>query len=128
MGFYFDKNFQRQLNLLTSVRKFENLHVACWLLKDTCWLLDMKTIGIIMVVPTVFLAFYITYRFRSNQTEFYHNLAVCSWIMANTVWMTGEFFFDDTLRPYAVVFFSIGLFILLIYYVFIRHKVEEIRD
>ena len=128
MGFYFDKNFQRQLNLLTSVRKFENLHVACWLLKDTCWLLDMKTIGIIMVVPTVFLAFYITYRFRSNPTEFYHNLAVCSWIMANSVWMTGEFFFDDTLRPYAVVFFSIGLFILLIYYVFIRHKVEELRD
>ena len=128
MGFYFDKNFQRQLNLLRSVRKFENLHVVCWLLKDTCWLLDMKTIGIIMVVPTVFLAFYITYRFRSNPTEFYHNLAVCSWIMANSVWMTGEFFFDDTLRPYAVVFFSIGLFILLIYYVFIRHKVEELRD
>lgn len=128
MGFYFDKNFQRQLNLLRSVRKFENLHVACWLLKDTCWLLDMKTIGIIMVVPTVLLAFYITYRFRSNSTEFYHNLAVCSWIMANSVWMTGEFFFDDTLRPYAVVFFSIGLFILLIYYVFIRHKVEELRD
>ena len=128
MGFYFDKNFQRQLNLLRSVRKFENLHVACWLLKDTCWVLDMKTIGIIMVVPTVFLAFYITYRFRSNLTEFYHNLAVCSWIVANSIWMTGEFFYHDTLRPCAVVFFSIGLFTLLIYYVFIRHKVEELRD
>ncbi len=85
----------------------------------------MKTLGMIMIVPTLLLAFYITYRFRTVPSEFYHNIAVCSWIMANTVWMTGEFFFDDTLRPYAIVFFLIGLLVLAIYYVFIRSRVKE---
>lgn len=114
--------FSHSKLLLKSVRKFENLHITCWLLKDTCWVLDMKTFDIIMVVPTLFLAFYITYRFRSLPAEFYHNLAVCCWIMANSVWMIGEFFFDDTLRPYAIVFFSMGLIVLAIYYIFIRSR------
>lgn len=87
--------------------------------------MDMKTLGIIMVFPTIALAFYITYRFRTIPSEFYHNMAVCFWIMANTVWMIGEFFFDDTLRPYAIVFFLIGLVILTLYYVVIRKKVTE---
>ncbi len=112
--------------LIKSVRKFENLHIVCWLMKDTCWVLDLKTLGIVMVIPTVFLAFYITYKFRSVPSEFYHNLAVCSWILANSVWMIGEFFFDDTLRPYAFVFFSIGLLVLGIYYIFLRTSEAEV--
>lgn len=87
--------------------------------------MDMKTAGIVMIFPTLFLAFYITYRFRKVLSEFYHNLAVCSWILANTVWMIGEFFFDDTLRPYAIVFFLTGLAALAIYYIFVRPKVKE---
>jgi len=86
--------------------------------------MDLKTLGIIMIFPTLFLAFYITYRFRTITAEFYHNMAVCAWIMANTVWMTGEFFFDDTLRPYAIVFFLIGLIILAFYYMFIRNRIR----
>ncbi|MES3017231.1 MAG: hypothetical protein V4721_05610 [Bacteroidota bacterium] len=87
--------------------------------------MDMKTLGMVMILPTLFLAFYITYRFRTIPSEFYHNLAVCSWIMANTVWMTGEFYYDDTLRPYATVFFSVGLIVLAIYYLFVRQRVKE---
>ncbi len=87
--------------------------------------MDMKTLGMIMIVPTLLLAFYITYRFRKIASEFYHNIAVCSWIMANTVWMIGEFFFDDTLRPYAIVFFLLGLIVLAIYYLVIRPRVKE---
>ena len=111
--------------MLKSVRKFENLHITCWLLKDTCWVMDLKIPGMIMILPTVFLAFYITYRFRSVPSEFYHNLAVCSWILANSVWMIGEFFFDDTLRPYSIFFFCTGLLVLVIYYLFIRNTAKE---
>lgn len=112
--------------MISSIRKFENLHIACWLIKDTCWLMDIRTLGIIMIFPTLFLAFYITYKFRQPLSELYHNLAVCFWIMANTIWMIGEFFFDDTLRPYSIVFFLAGLLVILYYYIFVNRKLNLI--
>ncbi|SDL95306.1 hypothetical protein SAMN05421813_10438 [Daejeonella rubra] len=110
--------------MINSIRKFENLHIACWLIKDTCWVMDIRTLGIIMIFPTLFLAFYITYKFRQLLSELYHNLAVCFWIMANTIWMIGEFFFDDTLRPYSIVFFLAGLLVILYYYLFVYRKLK----
>jgi hypothetical protein len=42
--------------------------------------------------------------------------------------MTGEFFFDDTFRPYATVFFIIGLLIMSYYYcLFLGEKAVKIR-
>jgi len=114
--------------MLKSIRKFENLHIACWLLKDTFWVLDMRVLGVIMVFPTLFLAFFITVKFRKIISEFYHNLAVCFWIMANTIWMIGEFFYDDSLRPFAIIFFISGLIILIVYYVFIYRKLVAFQE
>ena len=108
----------------SSIRKFENLHIAFWLVKDTCWVLDFRILGVIMIIPTLFLAFYITYKFRKHVSELFHNLAVCLWIMANTTWMLGEFFFDDTFRPYSTVFFIGGLLIIAYYYLFIYRKLK----
>jgi hypothetical protein len=71
----------------------------------------------IMIVPTLLLAFFITFKFRDFKSELYHNLAVCSWITANSIWMTGEFFYDDTTRNYAAVFFALGFVFIGIYYV-----------
>ncbi|MFQ3596843.1 MAG: hypothetical protein SNJ55_08275 [Chloroherpetonaceae bacterium] len=96
------------MSLLNSVRKFENMHIVLWLLKDVCWVTDFKVGGMVMIAPTLGLALYLTWRFRADRTEVLNNAAVCTWICANSIWMTGEFFFDDTLRPYAVVFFVIG--------------------
>lgn len=45
-----------------------------------------------------------------------HNLAVIAWILANSTWMIGEFFFDDGIRPLALVFFGSGLIILFVFY------------
>ena len=117
--------------MLKSIRKFENMHIACWLVKDTCWVLDLQLLGIIMIFPTLFIAFFITFKFRKLVSEFYHNLAVCFWIMANTTWMIGEFYFDDSLRPVATVFFIVGLLVLIIYYGFLYRKLsvfQESRD
>jgi hypothetical protein len=111
--------------MISSIRKFENLHIACWLIKDTCWVMDIRIVGIIMIFPTLFLAFYITYKFRKLLAELYHNLAVCLWIMANTIWMIGEFFFDDTLRPYSIVFFLAGLLLIFYFYLFVYKKIEN---
>ncbi len=98
------------------MRKFENFHILLWLLKDTCWVLSWKIMGMVMIAPTLFLAFFITWKFREFKSELYHNLAVCSWITANSIWMTGEFFYDDTTRHYAGFFFGLGFVFIAIYY------------
>jgi hypothetical protein len=114
---------------LTSIRKFENFHIALWLVKDTCWVMDVHVLGMIMIVPTLALAFYITWKFRQNVCEMMHNSAVCMWITANSIWMTGEFFFNDSFRPYALVFFAAGLITIAWYYLFMlkpaSQKLEE---
>ena len=69
-----------------------------------------------MIVPTIGLAFYITYLNRSERSELVHNLAVCFWILANSVWMIGEFYLEDSLRPYAIGLFTLGLAMMVRYY------------
>lgn len=70
-----------------------------------------------MILPTLAVAIDIARRGRNDPAELSHNLAVCMWICANAVWMTGEFFFDDTWRPAARVFFALGVLALARYYV-----------
>lgn len=100
-----------------SFRRWENAHIALWLVKDTCWLLDFKAGALLMAGPTISLALWITWRLRASRTEFVHNLAVVCWICGNIVWMLGEFFYNDTWRPYAKWFFFIGLAVVGQYYV-----------
>lgn len=114
--------------MLANIRKLENTHVALWLLKDTCWVMDFHLAGIFMIVPTLSLAVYITWRFRKVLAEFFHNLAVCCWITANSIWMIGEFYYGDTLRHYAAVFFFAGMAIVIIYYLFIYPKTKNTAD
>ncbi len=77
------------------LRKTENLHILLWLIKDTCWVLDLKWPGMLMILPTLAVAIYITVASKSSYADFMHNLAICFWISANAIWMTGEFFFND---------------------------------
>lgn len=104
------------------LREYENFHIVLWLLKDACWVLDFKVPGLIMIIPTIGVALHITWLHRRSRAELFHNLAVVSWISANSVWMTGEFFFNDTLRPFATVFFVIGIIFVAIYYLLYRPR------
>lgn len=99
-----------------NIRNSENLHILLWLIKDTFWCLTLKTPGLIMIIPTLSLAIYITWKTKETYSELMHNLAICCWISANSIWMIGEFFFEDGLRNYAIVFFIIGLIIIGFYY------------
>ncbi|MFI5218139.1 MAG: hypothetical protein ACHQNT_01535 [Bacteroidia bacterium] len=98
------------------IRETENLHIVMWLLKDTCWVMDWRVAGMFMIVPTLTVAIYITWKMREHKAELFHNLAVCNWITANCIWMIGEFFYNDTLRPYARVFFALGILMVIYYY------------
>jgi len=108
------------------IRKFENVHILLWLLKDLCWVMDFKITGLVMIVPTVLMAIYITVLTRHSVSELFHNLAVVCWICANSIWMIGEFFFNDGTRPAAAVFFVAGLLFITWYYgVLLYRKVRR---
>jgi hypothetical protein len=112
--------------MVEKMRKFENIHILLWLLKDICWVSMSEIAGIIMIFPTLMLAMWITWKNREFPSELAHNLAICAWICANSVWMIGEFYFEDSLRPIAIVFFIIGIAIIGIYY--INWGIKKIRE
>ena len=93
----------------------ENLHIIFWLLKDFCWALEIKPVGMLMIIPTVSLAFYIAYKTKNHRSDFIHNIAVCCWICANATWMLGEFF-EYELRVPAACLFASGVLIILAYH------------
>lgn len=124
--FYFSQMNQNAteekiIQVSANYRWMENGHIFLWLLKDICWSLELKPGGIVMIFPTVFVAFYITWRSRAIRAELFHNIAVCCWILANSVWMVGEFFEYD-MRPYTATIFGIGIIVLAYYYIFYFRK------
>jgi thiol:disulfide interchange protein len=99
-----------------SLRQVENLHIAFWLLKDLGWVQEIHVLGLFMVVPTLAVAIWLTWQLRHELAELAHNLAVCCWIVANAIWMVGEFFYHDSTRGYATIFFAVGIATLGVYY------------
>lgn len=97
-------------------RKIENLHILFWLMKDLCWCLLFRPLGIIMIFPTLTVAIWIAWRNRHIVAELTHNVAIALWIVANSMWMIDEFFFNEKIRPYCVIPFSLGILILFYYY------------
>lgn len=105
------------MNPFKTVREYENAHILLWIIKDSCWVSGWRPLGMGMIVPTLIVALDIAWKSRHEASEFSHNLAVCAWIMANATWMTGEFYFNDTWRPYASVFFCLGVVALATHYI-----------
>ena len=101
---------------LENIREYENMHIALWLLKDTCWVMSFKVGGMLMIIPTIAVAVHLTWKSRKSVSDLFHNTAVCLWITANAIWMTGEFFYNDGFRPYSTVLFLLGLIVVATYY------------
>jgi hypothetical protein len=100
---------------MKKIQLLENFHIILWLVKDSCWLIQFKLGGVIMIVPTVFFAFYLTWKTRHTMILCLPNIAVCFWIMANAVWMLGEFF-DFNHVPFSLVSFLLGIVVVSIYF------------
>lgn len=98
-------------------RKFENLHILLWLIKDLCWLVEWKMIGILMILPTFLVGVWLTWKTRDIREELIHNIAVVLWIAANANWMIAEFYFDDWNKTWSGYLFVAGLFTLAFHYV-----------
>lgn len=110
-------------------RQLENLHILFWLIKDLCWCLLFKPLGIFMILPTISVALFITWRNRRIFSELMHNLAISLWIVANSIWMIAEFYeADEQVKPYCVIPFSLGLALLLYYYIVYKMMLKKGKD
>lgn len=115
-------------------RKMENMHIVFWLVKDISWCMIWRELGMIMIVPTLSVAIWISWRTRNIKSELAHNLAVIFWISANAYWMISEFYGFDSMivwqnftgKHLALLPFIAGALILLYYYAFQRPR--EIKE
>jgi hypothetical protein len=102
------------MNPFGKIRQYENLHIVFWLIKDTCWMLELKILGAIMVIPTMLLCIWIISKTR-HTLDVYINTAILFWICANSYWMLTEFFGDIHYKFYASIPFGLGFLFALIY-------------
>ncbi len=124
---------QQAYSIPLRYRKMENLHIVFWLLKDISWCMVWKPLGIAMIFPTLIISIIIAWRTKEYVSELCHNLAITIWISANSYWMISEFFrFDShplfggyTMKHLALIPFSIGILILLFYYIVWKPKHPE---
>lgn len=109
------------------IRKSENLHILFWLIKDTCWMMEWKLVGSVMIIPTVFIALYLVLK-TTKENEFFINLAILCWISANSYWMGCEFLEHLELKNYAAIPFIFGFISTGIFYWKEKGKVlDEIK-
>lgn len=110
----------------TKYRAFENFHVVLWLIKDFCWCMLWKPLAVFMIAPTFAFAVFLCYSSKAQRSDFFHNLAVLLWIMANSIWMIGEFYFQDGLKMPALLCFLSGLIVVGYFYLssFIEAKMK----
>jgi hypothetical protein len=114
--------------MFRSLRATENFHIVLWLVKDLCWVMLWKPLGLAMFLPTLAMAVWIAWRSRADIGELLHSAAVVCWITANGVWMITEFWFADTDRWLAAPFFVAGLLLVGWYYVVVRPRKQRARS
>jgi hypothetical protein len=103
---------------MRKTRHYENLHIPLWLMKDTCWMLHWRTLGVVMIVPTILVAIIITVKSWSEKDEeFWINLAVLFWISGNSYWMFCEFFNHEDIKNYAGLPFAFGMISVAYFYI-----------
>eukprot|EP01099_Mayorella_cantabrigiensis_P002369 TRINITY_DN2042_c0_g1_i1.p1 TRINITY_DN2042_c0_g1~~TRINITY_DN2042_c0_g1_i1.p1 ORF type:complete len:325 (-),score=34.71 TRINITY_DN2042_c0_g1_i1:181-1155(-) len=96
-------------SVFPKLRNIENLHILCWLGKDTAWAFLIKPFWIVFLIPTVVLSFiffvvtsFQKHRFVSNM----HYMMQCLWIAANILWAYGEIWELDDDLPWNIFNFS----------------------
>lgn len=122
-----------QFELPINLRRYENLHIIFWLLKDMAWSMGWRFMGVSMIIPTLLISIYMTKKFKGNPSEWYHNLAVICWIVANSYWMISEFFGFEELIIFswikwvhlALIPFISGLLLIAYFYLFKRTKNDQ---
>lgn len=78
-------------------------------------MMQWKLAGTLLIAPAVVVAAVIAWKTRDDQERFLPNLAVCFWIIANSIWMLGEFF-QFNFHAGSFIFFITGVLSISWYY------------
>lgn len=78
-------------------------------------MMEWKALGVIMIIPTIVVAALLAWRTRGEE-EFYVNLAILAWIMANAFWMCCEFFDYLQYKDFAGIGFVAGAISISVFY------------
>jgi hypothetical protein len=108
----------------SNIRSFEYIHIPLWLIKDTCWMLDLKILGTVMIVPTFLVAVYLVRKTRGME-DFFVNLAVLCWISANAWWMCCEFYDMMNYKNLAGIPFVMGMLAIAGFYLKKDQRLES---
>jgi hypothetical protein len=100
----------------TSIKKLEYVHIPLWLIKDTCWMLELKLLGTLMILPTILVAGHLVWKTRGT-ADYFVNLAVMFWISANAWWMCCEFYNMMVLKNLAGIPFFLGMLSMAGFYI-----------
>jgi hypothetical protein len=80
-------------------------------------MMQWRVLGVTMIVPTLSVAVYITLKtYKENNPEWWINLAITNWIIANSYWMCCEFFKHENIKDFAAIPFVLGMLCVAIYY------------
>lgn len=108
-----------------SLEKIEGLHIFVWLIKDFCWCLNFKELGILMIVPTLLISLLFIYKTKNNLSQLITNISITLWVTANSLWMLSEFFemtqttiFFLPIKYYFGALFVIGLLNIIVYHIY----------
>ena len=111
-----------------SFRFYEYLHIPFWLVKDTCWALEFKVLGVCMIIPTLTLALVLAWKTRKEPAGLLPNIAIALWISANSIWMCDEFF-GLKIKEICYIPFALGLVVigwwLLVYFPKLNKQLRE---
>jgi hypothetical protein len=102
-----------------SSAKLDNLHIFIWLIKDIMWMMEVKLIGVMMIIPAFGIALILTIKTYNFKSKFFGNLAVTFWISANSIWMLSEFYIW-TIEWLAFGMFLFGIVTMAYYYLFVQ--------
>jgi hypothetical protein len=100
---------------MVNSQRFDNIHILLWLIKDTCWMLEWRILGTLMIIPTMGVAIYLAAK-STGEEIFWINIAICFWITANAYWMVCEFIEMETYKDYAGIPFAMGLMAVAFFY------------
>lgn len=128
-------NNESYYSVPSRLRHMENMHVVFWLMKDISWCMIWKPLAVAMIIPTLSIAIWISWKNRQIVSELSHNLAIVFWITANAYWMVSEFVgFDETPvwgaytgKHLALIPFFTGAGILLYYYALQRPRLQRLE-
>lgn len=112
------------MDFLQRIRKLENLHIVFWLIKDTCWMMEFKLPGVMMILPALIMAMVIVFQTR-HTADVYINLAIFCWISANSYWMFVEFYFNNQGKQLALLPFALGFVFVAFFYARSKKAVQQ---